>query len=158
MTTLAYTVPVPGSDLNSIADPEIATALTSIKTWANGSIDGTNVTPLTGSAWTAPTLTGSFANNGGGFETVAYLKDPFGFVHIKGVLTLTGTTSGTVAFTLPAGYRPGATTQHPAGGAASATSIPGAVCEVGTSGQATIYYTSGCVSVGLSGITFLAEN
>ena len=39
MTTLAYTVPVPGSDLNSIADPEIATALTSIKAWANGNID-----------------------------------------------------------------------------------------------------------------------
>ncbi len=43
MTTLSFTVPVPGSTLNSIADPEIATALTSTLAWANGDIDGTNL-------------------------------------------------------------------------------------------------------------------
>src|SRR5690242_4980410 len=49
MTTLSYTVPVAGTDLNSVADPEISTALNSILTWAGGNIDGTNV---------AATLTG----------------------------------------------------------------------------------------------------
>lgn len=49
MSTLTYTVPVAGSTLNSVADPEVATALSSILTWAAGDIDGTNV---------AATLTG----------------------------------------------------------------------------------------------------
>lgn len=44
MTTLSYTVPTAGTDLNSIADPEIATALSSIKTAFNGNIDSTNIT------------------------------------------------------------------------------------------------------------------
>lgn len=43
MTTLSYTVPVAGSTLNSVADPEVATALTTILTWSGGNIDGTNV-------------------------------------------------------------------------------------------------------------------
>lgn len=43
MTTLSYTVPVAGSTLNSIADPEISTALNTITTWANGNVDGTNL-------------------------------------------------------------------------------------------------------------------
>lgn len=43
MTTLSYTVPVAGSTLNSIADPEVATALSTILTWANGNIDGTSI-------------------------------------------------------------------------------------------------------------------
>ena len=37
-------------------------------------------------------------------ETAGFLKDPFGFVHLKG-LVKSGTV-GTVIFTLPAGYRP----------------------------------------------------
>lgn len=47
MTTLSYTVPVAGSTLNSIADPEVSTALTSIETWANGNIDSTNLAAAT---------------------------------------------------------------------------------------------------------------
>lgn len=43
MTTLSYTVPTPGSTLNQIADPEIATALTSILNWSVN-IDSGNVT------------------------------------------------------------------------------------------------------------------
>ena len=43
MTTLSYTVPVAGTDLNSVADPEISTALNSVLTWANGNVDNTNV-------------------------------------------------------------------------------------------------------------------
>lgn len=42
MTTLTYTVPTAGSTLNSVADPEIATALNAILSWSTN-IDGTNV-------------------------------------------------------------------------------------------------------------------
>jgi microcystin-dependent protein len=43
MGTISYVVPVAGTDLNSIADPEISTALTTILTWANGGIDASNL-------------------------------------------------------------------------------------------------------------------
>ena len=44
MTTLSYDVPVPAMTLNSVADPQIATALTAILTWANdGNIDAANL-------------------------------------------------------------------------------------------------------------------
>jgi hypothetical protein len=53
-------------------------------------------------AWQAPTLQGAWANFGGAYETSGYMKDKFGFVHLKG-LVKTGTG---VIFTLPVGYRP----------------------------------------------------
>jgi hypothetical protein len=49
MGSISYTIPTAGSTLNSIADPEIASALQTLLTWANGNVDGANV---------AATLTG----------------------------------------------------------------------------------------------------
>lgn len=46
--SLSYTIPVAGSTLNSIADPEVATALGSILTWANGGIAGADLSPAAG--------------------------------------------------------------------------------------------------------------
>ena len=46
----------------------------------------------------------SWANEGAGYNTAAYRKDKNGFVHLKGVIK--SGSSNTVAFTLPAGYRP----------------------------------------------------
>lgn len=43
MGTISYTIPVAGSTLNSVADPEIATALQTILTWANGNVDAVNL-------------------------------------------------------------------------------------------------------------------
>jgi hypothetical protein len=103
------------------------------------------VMPLTGSAWIAPTLINSWVNAGGGFETAGYLKDPFGFVHIKGVIS--GGAATTVAFVLPTGYRPGAKTDHALAG--------GGQFQLDTSGNAVI---AGTTAAGLSGVTFLAEN
>lgn len=48
MTLLSYTVPVAGTDLNSVAAPEISTALNAIKTWAGGEIDTSNLSPTAG--------------------------------------------------------------------------------------------------------------
>jgi hypothetical protein len=56
--------------------------------------------------WIAPTLLNSWVNYGGGYETVGYMKDSLGFVHLKG-LVKTGTI-GLKFFTLPVGYRPAA--------------------------------------------------
>lgn len=119
-------------------------------------INGTTV-PLTGSAWIAPTLLNSWANYGSTYATAGYLKDPLGFVHLKGAIQ-TGA-SGTSAFTLPAGYRPGGDAQFPiviVG--AGATNSLGVVYIPASSGSVTIFGT-GCASfTSLSGITFLAEN
>src|SRR6185437_9150672 len=38
------------------------------------------------------------------YYSAQYMKDPMGFVHIRG--SIKNGTSGAVAFTLPAGYRP----------------------------------------------------
>ena len=48
MTTLTYTIPIPGSTLNSIAAPEISSAFQAILNWANGEIDPTNVSTTGG--------------------------------------------------------------------------------------------------------------
>jgi hypothetical protein len=45
MGSISYTVPAAGSTLNSIADPEIATALQTLLTLVNGNVDGANVVP-----------------------------------------------------------------------------------------------------------------
>lgn len=105
---------------------------------------------ITGAAWIIPTLVNSWANVSG-FETVGYLKDPFGFVHLKGVIN-TGT-SATVAFVLPAGFRPGGQTFNAAGGGGPSASA----AEIATNGNVVAFYASAS-TVGLSGITFLAEN
>lgn len=51
-----------------------------------------------------PAFANSWVNSGGGAPTVAFYKDPYGVVRLKGWLK--NGTIGTSAFTLPAGYRP----------------------------------------------------
>lgn len=60
----------------------------------------------TAEAWVAPTLLNSWVNYGGGFNDAAYYKDPFGVVHLRGVIKDGTDVSGTALFTLPVGYRP----------------------------------------------------
>ena len=54
--------------------------------------------------WLPPTFQNSWANVGAGAEPVAYFKDENGVVYLKGQIL--GGSAGTVAFTLPSGYRP----------------------------------------------------
>lgn len=63
--------------------------------------------PIIGSAWITPTLGNSWVQGTDGTINPAtkYMKDPMGFVHVRGFMT-SGTNNAT-AFTLPAGYRPG---------------------------------------------------
>lgn len=64
---------------------------------------------LSGNDWISPPLVNSWAAFGGGFPPPQYLKDPSGLVHPHGAAA--GGATGTTAFVLPAGYRPGATYQ-----------------------------------------------
>lgn len=52
--------------------------------------------------WQLATLATGWTNVGSSFATAAYYKDPFGIVHLRG---LVNGGSGTI-FTLPTGYRP----------------------------------------------------
>lgn len=54
--------------------------------------------------WSYPSFSNSWVNYGSGWALASYVKDPFGIVHVQG-LVKTGTV-GTAIFTLPAGYRP----------------------------------------------------
>lgn len=108
--------------------------------------------PLTGAAWVAPSLTNSWVNLGAPYETAGYLKDRFGFVHLKGAIS-TGASS-TTAFTLPAGYRPGATGYYPV---VTSSFVFGALY-IDTSGLVQPNGANSGVSTFMSGTKFLAEN
>lgn len=101
--------------------------------------------------WVVPTLINAWTNSGGAFETAGYLRDPLGFVHLKGLVT--GGASGSAAFVLPPGYRPGATTvNNPTAGLGIT-----AEAQINITGNVVLFY-SAATPVGLSGINFLAEN
>lgn len=55
-------------------------------------------------AWQAPSFQNSWVNYGTPYRDAGYWKDPFGVVHLRGVIK-DGTLAAT-AFTLPSGYRP----------------------------------------------------
>lgn len=96
------------------------------------------------SAWIAPTLNGAWVNFGGAYETAGYLKDNFGFVHLKG-LVKTGTG---VIFNLPVGYRPSEEKIFATIGNGTLADV-----RVGTNGDVSMY--SGNSSyLSLSGIVF----
>jgi hypothetical protein len=56
-------------------------------------------------AFIAPTLLNSWVNFGSDYQEVGYMKDNFGFVHIRGMIK-SGTSATANVFTLPVGYRP----------------------------------------------------
>lgn len=75
----------------------------------NASTNTLTVTAITAENWIAPgSLLNSWANWGSGFNAAGYYKDPFGRVHLRGLMkngtVATGSTG--VIFTLPSGYRP----------------------------------------------------
>jgi hypothetical protein len=60
--------------------------------------------PLFPEQFIAPTLLNSWTNFGSGYNPAGYYKDPFGIVHLRGVIQ-TGA-SPFIIFRLPAGYLP----------------------------------------------------
>jgi hypothetical protein len=105
---------------------------------------------VTGADWHAPTLLNSWAAGG---SLPGYLKDPLGFVHIRG-LVFNGTNAAT-AFLLPPGFRPAGQAYF------SGVQGGGSFGYIGvSSGGAVQPNMSVATSNGIyiDGITFLAEN
>lgn len=87
-------------------------------------------------------------------QTIAYWKDPFGVVHLKGAASFTS--GANPVFTLPAGFRPSLQKLFAAAGLGAATT-PVAVV-VNADGTVFINNTSAAAASGfLEGVTFLAE-
>lgn len=101
-------------------------------------------------AWAAPALENSWAVAFG--LAVGYLKDALGFVHLRGAAS--GGASGTTAFTLPAGFRPGQQCEY-------VLRVPGSTtqgwADLSATGALTCYPPSAGVALAFDGITFLAE-
>lgn len=56
--------------------------------------------------WRSLSTLNSWVRYSNNYAAPEYCKDPFGFVHVRGVVASGTLTSGTVIATLPAGYRP----------------------------------------------------
>jgi hypothetical protein len=68
--------------------------------YAPAAVEGWHVVGAAGE----PAFENSWVNYGGGFSSAAFYKDPYGVVHLKGVVQLG--TIGTTIFSLPSGYLP----------------------------------------------------
>ena len=100
--------------------------------------------------WQDATLENSWANVGSPYYNAGYYKDPFGIVRLRG--RVDSGSSGTVALTLPTGFRPNATIKLPAEDSGSVASVT-----INSSGQVTLTTSGGTPEISLESITFLAE-
>jgi hypothetical protein len=96
-------------------------------------------------AWTAPALTATWTNTGGGFSIVAY-RIAGNTVYLRG--RCSGGGVGTQIFILPVGYRP-INGQVAMGGAGNS-----AFASVGVSTAGVVAHAAGAVDVNLSCVIF----
>jgi len=96
-----------------------------------------------------PPFQNSWVNDGTAGRGVAgYWKDPFGFIHLKGVIK--SGAINTTAFTLPPGYRPPEYRIYPA----ALTDATFGRVDVNTDGSVTIRTAVAANSISLDGIYF----
>ena len=100
----------------------------------------------------APTLLSGWVNHGDGFAPVKYWKGPDNMVHITGLIKNGVTSEGTVIFTLPSGFRPGAKELF----TVTQNNVIGRI-DVNNNGNVLVV-KAGAVFTSLVGISFLAEN
>ena len=74
-------------------------------------------------AFIAPVFANAWSDAGGSFVTPGYVKDQFGTVHLTGSAFHASGASSLAIFNLPAGYRPGADIDAPAGFAGPAPGV-----------------------------------
>lgn len=132
------------------------TSFRQLENWANGG------------AWTNVNFAANFLNFGSTFRTAQYFLDPFGIVHLRGLLQYNGTlTSGTTTtmFTLPITYAPRETEVFSCILQLAATAVGSRVdvegLNTGTPGAVMIVNQTGANShaspyISISGITFAA--
>lgn len=63
--------------------------------------------------WNDATLLNSWVDYGGSFPSAGYFKDHTDIVHVRGLVKDGTTSTGTIIFTLPSGYRPANTLIFP---------------------------------------------
>lgn len=97
--------------------------------------------------YTVTAFTNSWVNYGSGETAAAYWKDPFGIVHLEGLIK--SGSVGSAAFTLPLGYRPAANVVF----GVESNNSHGRV-DVDTSGNVTPKTPSNNAHVQLNGINF----
>ena len=117
-----------------------------VPTWSGA----TTFPVVTAADWIAPTLTNSWVNLGSPWALAGYLKDPMGFVHLRGEVN--GGVNGSIIFTLPTGYRPVAALNLPVVNGSGAF----AYIQVAASGTVEAVNVSGALSLNVA--PFLAEN
>jgi hypothetical protein len=160
---------ITGADVNegTLGTVPSATNATNAANAANAT-SATNATNATNavSAQTAQTLTpaesfrnigtagnpgfqGTWTNFGSGRATAGFFRDQQNIVYLKG--SITGGTSGTVAFTLPAGYRPASTLLLPV----TSGSFLTVTATLDSNGGLAPFCSGGCSgSIGLDGLSF----
>lgn len=121
-------------------------------------LDNVNSPDVVVGKWITPTLINSWANLGSGTVGAGYLKDPFGFVHLRG--RILGGAAASIAFALPPGYRPSSagSDDYAAAGYDGVTGSVPVFVNVASNGNVSIWFSTGPHDVGLGGINFLAEN
>lgn len=109
-------------------------------------------------SFTAASFATNWGDTGGAYQTTGYMKDPMGFVHLRGQPKITTSTLTSTIFTLPAGSRPSKTEQFTVRMGTGALSY----VEIDTSGNVGYAASGGGVladaqsALTLAGITFRA--
>jgi hypothetical protein len=92
-----------------VADELAPTAVVHGAQLEPGSVAATALAPsITTPQWQAVTFTagGKFTNYGASFNPAGYYLDPFGVVHLRGLVNYNGSAAGSIMFTLPESLRP----------------------------------------------------
>jgi len=90
--------------------------------------------------WITPTLTNGWETYSSNYTPVGYMKDEFGFVHLRGAIK-NGTIGGWI-FMLPAEYRPSKHVRFPAASLKSANEVSPRIVEVLSYGYVYLFFGS----------------
>lgn len=99
-----------------------------------------------------PTFLNGWTNQGGADQTAAYLKDPNGFVHLRGLVR--GGPASQAIFTLPAGNRPSLNEVFPV--ITNTTFTRGMLVVDAGNGAVWALLEAGSAFISLAGVTFYA--
>ena len=121
-------------------DPDAATARATLGA-VSSTVEG----------WLAASLENAWVNYSASYDPAGYYKDPWGRVHLRGLIKSGTSTGGTRLFTLPAGYRPPLAQMFPV----TSNGLHGEL-EIQADGDVVLSSSVSNVYLSLSGISFRA--